>query len=186
MIIEDYAKGFLTQGFVDQIGALARRAGKIVTVDPNPRNDLHWTGVTAVKPNRIEALHVAGFPSADVTRAGRARPHHAPGGPAAAGTLGHRDAAHHAGRTGHAAFPARAASVCGHAVPAGKCSTFPVPGDTAIALFTLALAAGAPAEQAADVANHAGGVVVGKLGTATLTPAELIASFDLPPAVTGR
>ena len=50
-------------------------------------------------------------------------------------------------------------------------------GDTAIALFTLALAAGGTAVEAAEVANHAAGVVVGKLGTATLTPAELVASF---------
>ncbi len=62
IIIEDYAKGFLTQDFVEQIGTLARRAGKIVTVDPNPRNDLRWTGVTAIKPNRIEAFHVLGLP----------------------------------------------------------------------------------------------------------------------------
>ena len=52
-------------------------------------------------------------------------------------------------------------------------------GDTSIALFTLALSAGAPPERAAEVANHAGSVVVGKLGTAILTPAELLASFDL-------
>jgi D-beta-D-heptose 7-phosphate kinase/D-beta-D-heptose 1-phosphate adenosyltransferase len=45
-------------------------------------------------------------------------------------------------------------------------------------LFTLCLAAGASAEEAAEIANHAAGVVVGKLGTATLTPAELLASFD--------
>ena len=51
-------------------------------------------------------------------------------------------------------------------------------GDTSIALFTLALAAGATPRQAAEVANHAGSVVVGKLGTATLTAAELVASFE--------
>ena len=67
IIIEDYAKGFLTQGFVEQIGILARRAGKIVTVDPNPRNDLRWTSVTAIKPNRIEAFHALGISPAEVT-----------------------------------------------------------------------------------------------------------------------
>jgi D-beta-D-heptose 7-phosphate kinase/D-beta-D-heptose 1-phosphate adenosyltransferase len=51
-------------------------------------------------------------------------------------------------------------------------------GDTAIALLTLSLAAGLSAIEAAEVANHASGVVVGKLGTATLTPAELLASFQ--------
>ncbi|MEX1119616.1 MAG: PfkB family carbohydrate kinase, partial [Terrimicrobiaceae bacterium] len=46
-------------------------------------------------------------------------------------------------------------------------------GDTAIALFTLALCAGSTMQEAAEISNHASGVVVGKLGTATLTPEEL-------------
>ena len=49
--------------------------------------------------------------------------------------------------------------------------------DTAIGLFTLALASGASAIEAAEISNHASSVVVGKLGTATLTPVELLESF---------
>jgi D-beta-D-heptose 7-phosphate kinase/D-beta-D-heptose 1-phosphate adenosyltransferase len=49
-----------------------------------------------------------------------------------------------------------------------------------IAAFTLALAAGATAIEAAIIANHAAGVVVGKLGTATVSPDELFASFEAP------
>jgi D-beta-D-heptose 7-phosphate kinase/D-beta-D-heptose 1-phosphate adenosyltransferase len=51
-------------------------------------------------------------------------------------------------------------------------------GDTAIALLTLALAAGFKLRDAAEIANHASGIVVGKLGTATLTPDELLAAFS--------
>jgi D-beta-D-heptose 7-phosphate kinase/D-beta-D-heptose 1-phosphate adenosyltransferase len=51
-------------------------------------------------------------------------------------------------------------------------------GDTAIALLTLALAAQFSLHDAADLANHASGIVVGKLGTATLTPDELLAAFS--------
>ena len=50
-------------------------------------------------------------------------------------------------------------------------------GDTVIGSFTLAIAAGASPIEAAIFANHAAGVVVGKLGTATVTPRELLASF---------
>jgi D-beta-D-heptose 7-phosphate kinase/D-beta-D-heptose 1-phosphate adenosyltransferase len=50
-------------------------------------------------------------------------------------------------------------------------------GDTAIALFTAALAGGATAYEAAEISNHASGIVVGKLGTATVTREELLASF---------
>jgi D-beta-D-heptose 7-phosphate kinase/D-beta-D-heptose 1-phosphate adenosyltransferase len=51
-------------------------------------------------------------------------------------------------------------------------------GDTAIALFTLAICAGAEPTEAAEISNHASGIVVGKLGTATLTAAELRESFQ--------
>jgi bifunctional ADP-heptose synthase (sugar kinase/adenylyltransferase) len=52
-----------------------------------------------------------------------------------------------------------------------------VTGDTMIGSFTLAIAAGASPIEAAIFANHAAGVVVGKLGTATVTSRELAASF---------
>jgi rfaE bifunctional protein kinase chain/domain len=178
VIIEDYGKGFLTQQFVDEITALARQAGKIVTVDPNPRNDLAWRGMTAIKPNRAEAFHAAGLPLKDA--AGRAEEDTAL---LAAGerllakwetemvliTLAEQGML--LLRRGHPplGLPSHAREVFD---PSGA-------GDTSIALFTLALAAGAPAEQAAEIANHAGSVVVGKLGTAILTPDELIASFEL-------
>ena len=50
-------------------------------------------------------------------------------------------------------------------------------GDTVIASFTLAVAAGASPVEAAIFSNHAAGVVVGKVGTATVSPAELAESF---------
>jgi D-beta-D-heptose 7-phosphate kinase/D-beta-D-heptose 1-phosphate adenosyltransferase len=53
-------------------------------------------------------------------------------------------------------------------------------GDTAIAVFTLGLAAGATPIQAAELANRASGIVVGKLGTATATTAELLAACAEP------
>jgi D-beta-D-heptose 7-phosphate kinase/D-beta-D-heptose 1-phosphate adenosyltransferase len=50
-------------------------------------------------------------------------------------------------------------------------------GDTALSVFTLGLAAGATPAEAAELANRASGIVVGKLGTATVTAVELQASF---------
>jgi len=50
-------------------------------------------------------------------------------------------------------------------------------GDTVIAAFTLAIAAGASPIEATVFSNHAAGVVVGKRGTATVSPAELAATF---------
>ena len=66
-----------------------------------------------------------------------------------------------------------------HHIPTKARQVFDVSGagDTAIALFTLALACEATPLEAAQIANHASAVVVGKLGTATVTREELIASF---------
>jgi D-beta-D-heptose 7-phosphate kinase/D-beta-D-heptose 1-phosphate adenosyltransferase len=50
-------------------------------------------------------------------------------------------------------------------------------GDTVIAAFTLAIAAGASSVEAAMLSNHAAGIVVGKIGTAVTTPEELLKSF---------
>ena len=67
-----------------------------------------------------------------------------------------------------------------HHIPTKARQVFDVSGagDTAIALFTLALCCEATPVEAAEIANHASAVVVGKLGTATVTPEELIASFE--------
>jgi D-beta-D-heptose 7-phosphate kinase/D-beta-D-heptose 1-phosphate adenosyltransferase len=51
-------------------------------------------------------------------------------------------------------------------------------GDTAIASFVLALTAGASPVEAAEISNHAAGVVVGKIGTATCSTEELVESFS--------
>ena len=66
-----------------------------------------------------------------------------------------------------------------HHIPTVAQEVFDVSGagDTAIATLTLALAAKANPVEAAEIANHAAGVVVGKIGTATCGPAELLASF---------
>ena len=57
-------------------------------------------------------------------------------------------------------------------------------GDTVIAAFTAALAAGATTEEAAQLANYAGGIVVMKRGTATVSRDELLHALDHSPPVT--
>ena len=142
-----------------------------MTVDPNPRNDLRWTGVTAIKPNRAEAYHAAGFPSPDGVALSEvsARLLEKWDTEMLLITLSeHGMALFQRGQPPEEIEPCQPREV------------FDVSGagDTSIALFTLALAAGASPRQAAEIANHAGSVVVGKLGTATLTAAELVASFE--------
>jgi rfaE bifunctional protein kinase chain/domain len=176
IIFEDYGKGFLSTELVSQIADAARFAGKIVAADPNPRNLVEWRGLTVIKPNRTEAFLAAGIPSGDpdiipsldtdLKRAGE--------------TLLKKWETENVlitlGEHGMMLFQEKETP---HYIPSKAQEVFDVSGagDTAIALFTLGLACGATPTEAAEIANHASAVVVSKLGTATVTRAELMASF---------
>jgi D-beta-D-heptose 7-phosphate kinase/D-beta-D-heptose 1-phosphate adenosyltransferase len=176
IIFEDYGKGFLTSALVSQIARDARAAGKIIAADPNPRNVIEWQGMTVVKPNRAEAFLAAGIPQfdpdkppdedADLARAGKA-------------LLEKWNAKYILITLGEHGMMLFQENDTPHHIPTKARQVFDVSGagDTAIALFTLALACHATPIEAAEVANHGSAVVVGKLGTATVSRDELIASF---------
>ncbi len=176
IILEDYGKGFLTAELVDQICALGQAAGKIVTADPNPRHALAWKNVTAVKPNRAEAFLAAGIPWSDPIEPAQEDSALLQVGAALLEKWETRHLLITLGEQGMMLFAPDAEPL--H-IPTRARQVFDVSGagDTAIALFTLAFACGATAAEAAEVANHASAVVVGKLGTATVTPEELEQSF---------
>ncbi len=170
VIVADYGKGFLTQPLADHLCRAARAHGKILAVDPHPHTSLSWTGATIIKPNRAEAFLAAGLPPSDddshLAEAGRRLLER--WNPAALLiTLGEH---------GMLLFENNAPP---YRIPARAKDVFDVSGagDTAIAVLALALAAGATPSEAAELANRAGGIVVGKLGTATVSVSELQASL---------
>jgi D-beta-D-heptose 7-phosphate kinase/D-beta-D-heptose 1-phosphate adenosyltransferase len=177
IIIEDYAKGLLNQDLVDAIIVKARAAGKIVTIDPNPQNHLEWKGVTSIKPNRSEAFAAAGLPLSDPVEPATADIELLKAGQILLERWNTESLLVTLSEQGMMLFQRNASPF--H-IPTHAQEVFDVSGagDTTIALFTLALCAGANATEAALIANQAAGIVVGKLGTATLTPDELQASFD--------
>ncbi len=176
IIVEDYDKGLIDQPLADAITSAARAAGKIVCVDPKPSNPVQWHGVTCITPNRGEAFRCAGRPPRD------------PVEPAIADTallevgaiLLERWQCEYVlitlSEQGMMLFQRGAQP---YHIPTRAQEVFDVSGagDTAIAVFTTALAGGATAIEAAEIANHASGIVVGKLGTAVVHPDELLASF---------
>jgi D-beta-D-heptose 7-phosphate kinase/D-beta-D-heptose 1-phosphate adenosyltransferase len=176
IVVADYGKGFVTQPLADHLCRSARQHSKILTVDPHPHTSLNWSGVTAVKPNRLEAFIAAGVPPSEpvtpvladeaLLEVGR--------------RLRQRWQAENLlitlGEYGMLLFSGDAPPI--H-MPTRAKEVFDVSGagDTAIAVLTLGLAAGAAPAEAAELANRASGIAVGKLGTATVTLAELQASF---------
>lgn len=180
IIVEDYAKGLLQQDFVNEITNVAKSAGKILAVDPNPGNILQWNGVSVIKPNRAEAFASAGLPFSDpVEPVGEDRNLLEVG--AILSKKWHTEnLLITLGEQGMLLFSNKEAP---YHTPTIAREVFDVSGagDTAIALFTLALCSGATAPEAALISNHASGIVVGKLGTATVTPDELVESFNNHP-----
>jgi D-glycero-beta-D-manno-heptose-7-phosphate kinase len=177
IIFEDYGKGLLTQELVDQIAARARAAHKILTVDPNPNNRIAWHLVTAVTPNRAEAFAAAGHSASDPIEPVEQDEALIEVGTTLLKKWAPDNLLITLGEHGMMLF--RGGAEPFH-IPTRAQEVFDVSGagDTAIALFTLALCAGATPAEAAEISNHAAGIVVGKLGTATVTPAELIESFE--------
>jgi rfaE bifunctional protein kinase chain/domain len=176
VIFEDYGKGFLSMELVRQICADARAAGKIVAADPNPRHPLEWRNATVVKPNRAEAFLAAGVPCSDSN--------YPPGQDedlikVGATLLEKWDTEVLLVTLGEQGMMLFQKGATPHHIPTKAQQVFDVSGagDTAIALFTLALCCDASPIEAAEIANHGSAVVVGKLGTATATADELRTSF---------
>ncbi|MDX2227096.1 MAG: D-glycero-beta-D-manno-heptose-7-phosphate kinase [Verrucomicrobiae bacterium] len=177
VIVEDYGKGFLTQILADRISNLASTQKKILAIDPNPYNPLLWNEPTVVKPNRSEAFAAAGVAHGEAVRPVEKDEALERVGKILLEKWRPQQLLITLGEDGMGLFqkgknfyhtPTRAQDV------------FDVTGagDTVISVYTLCLASGATPVEAAEIANHAAGIVVGKLGTATATPAEIIESFN--------
>lgn len=180
VVLSDYAKGVLTREVVAAVCAAAAAAGVPVLADPKRTDFGHYAGAQLLTPNARELAAATGLPTgttAAVATAARAAIA-ASGVPALLCTRAERGMI----------LVTAGGTVAG--VPAAAREVFDVSGagDTALAALALAHAAGAPLVEAMRVANAAAGVVVGKLGTATVTPDELALALDggAPPALLDR
>ena len=166
ILLSDYAKGVVTERLIRAALYQAQQTGAVIIVDPKGRDFARYGAVDLIKPNASELAGATGLPvetdaeieaaleallkattakAIVVTRAGKGM-----------SLMRRGEPAQH--------FPGRAREV------------FDVSGagDTGLAALGLALGAGASLEQAVLLAILASGVVVGKSGTAVVTPAELI------------
>jgi rfaE bifunctional protein kinase chain/domain len=177
VIVGDYGKGVVTQPLLNEIKSLCRERGVWLSLDPKPVRHLNLSSLSLVTPNRKEAFELADLP--DETK--NENP------------FTDKNLMQVAGRLLNELRPAVLLITLGELgmllcqrgqkpfhIPTVAQEVFDVSGagDTVIATFTLAIAAGASPVEAAILSNHAAGIVVGKVGTATTTPAELVKSFS--------
>lgn len=176
IILEDYDKGLLNQELADAIVASARAAGKVVCVDPKPSNPIAWKGVTCITPNRPEAFRCAGRPLTEAVEPATSDKAMLEVGQI---LLEKWQCAHVLITLSEQGMMLFQPGKDPFHIPTRAVEVFDVSGagDTAIAVFTAALAGGADAREAAEISNHASGIVVGKLGTAVVHRDELLASF---------
>ncbi len=165
VILSDYAKGLLSREIVE-----AACASPLVLADPKPQNIALFSRITCVAPNAAEASTITGIPIADDASLERA-------GVRLLELLDCRYAVVTRGEHGMALFGRDGERL---QIPSVARTVYDVSGagDTVIAVLGLALAAGAPIEQAMQLANFAAGAVVAKLGTATASPGEILALLD--------
>ena len=176
VIVGDYGKGVVTQPLLEELKGICRRRGVWLSLDPKPIHHLNLSGLSLITPNRKEAFELAGLP--DETRQNN--------------PLADANLMRVADQLLNELRPAvllitlgeLGMLLCRHGhkpfhIPTVAQEVFDVSGagDTVIATFTLAVAAGASPLEAAIISNHAAGIVVGKAGTATIAPEELLASF---------
>ncbi len=167
VIISDYAKGVIHETSITAIQRAAHKGGALVTLDPKPKRELSFTGVDLMTPNSSEALELAGiklsrhqeFPYEEVCKSIYKK--YLP-----------RNLVVTLGEDG------MLLSENGEVVeiiPADAHEVYDVSGagDTVIAVLTAALAVGSSLTIAARLANHAAGIVVSKVGAASVTADEL-------------
>jgi D-beta-D-heptose 7-phosphate kinase/D-beta-D-heptose 1-phosphate adenosyltransferase len=169
VIISDYSKGTITPNLLANILPSARKQKKLVCLDPKVRYFSSYSPVSIMTPNQAEAASVLGYPI--VTRDDlEAAAHRILKMIDCEALLITR------GENGMALFADGKMTL----VPARAREVYDVTGagDTVISILCLALAAGAELLDAVHLTNTAAGIVVGKIGTATVTPDELINSLE--------
>ncbi|MGW8302292.1 MAG: D-glycero-beta-D-manno-heptose-7-phosphate kinase [Desulfobacterales bacterium] len=174
ILVSDYNKGLITKALMTRLIAAAQKHNKLLIVDPKGRDFKKYAGASLITPNKKETARAAGIEIVDESSLVEA-----------------------ARRLIKKTGIAKILVTCGkdgmvyfdHDRPPYRISTkahqvFDVSGagDTVLAVLGLGIAAGYSNKEAVALANTAAGIVVGKVGTATVSKTELAAALNLIPA----
>jgi D-beta-D-heptose 7-phosphate kinase/D-beta-D-heptose 1-phosphate adenosyltransferase len=174
VLVSDYCKGLITRALMTRLIAAAKKQGKVIIVDPKGRDFKKYAGASLITPNKKETALAAGIEIVD--DAGLAE---------AARRLIQKTGIGKilvtCGKEGMVYFEQNTPP---YRIGTKARQVFDVSGagDTVLAVLGLGIAAGYPDREAVALANTAAGIVVGKVGTATVSRAELAAALGLIPA----
>ncbi len=169
VIVSDYDKGVANRELLTQVLPEARKVGVPVYLDPKVHHADYYHPITLIKPNKQEAERLIGMTienKLQLEEAGRRLlekfdcPYALISLGEAGMSLFDHERSHHFPTVARGIFDVTGA------------------GDTVIATLAMAHAGGADIEEAVILANHAAGLVVGKVGTATVSQSELLADFN--------
>lgn len=167
LVFTDYAKGVFNQSFTRELIKLAKDNQKKIIVDPKPKNAVFYSGVDLITPNNKEACEICGkeeINNEDLVAIGNK----------IINSL-NTNVLITRGEKGMSLFEKKEGAFKLTNIPTKAKEVYDVSGagDTVVAAMSLAIASGASLKEAAIIANFAAGIVVGKLGVATVTVDEL-------------
>ncbi len=172
VIISDYAKGLITKNLSKEIIELCNKNNKIIIIDPRPQHTSYYKNATFVTPNHHEASTMTKIDLIDESDNNRLK------------LIGTRllqelnsNILITRGKYGMSLFE-KNGTITNLPTVAKEVVDVSGAGDTAIATFTLALVSGADLKEAMDIANHASGIVITKVGTATTNINEIKRSLE--------
>jgi len=165
LVVSDYAKGVVSATLMSELTRLAAIRGIPLVVDPKVEHFSYYKGATVITPNHLEATQAAGVHGDDDQTSNEA-------GAIIRQRLGCQAVLITRGEKGMSLYEGE--GISWH-IPTRARQVFDVTGagDTVIGTLALALSTGASMRDAATLANHAAGIVVGMVGTATLSAQQL-------------
>jgi len=166
VIIEDYGKGVVDPALIQEVIRLAKERNLVISVDPKEEHVEYYKGVTVITPNIHETETMVAHKirsTQDLLRAGKSL----------LKKLKTQAVLITRGEQGMSLFE-KSGKVTHIQTAAREVYDVSGAGDAVISAFTLSLTAGATKRQAAEIANFAGGIVVGKMGAVAVTKEELV------------
>ena len=177
LLVSDYGYGAATPAIVDTLRGKGKIGNVPIVLDSRYRM-LQYSGITAVTPNEPEVEEALGI------RIGQDWSKVLAAGEAVMERMKLQSLVITRGRDGMVAFDRKSRPVDIPIFGSDQVADVTGAGDTVIAAFTAAFAAGATTEEAAQLANYAGGIVVMKRGTATVSREELLHALEQSPPTT--